>query len=91
MFANPFYRRLGYEELFPIDTVFYHLSADVSESGYPSSTLNVPVLNSNTSEVIEWGTVVVATIGFLWILLKIFLTRTRSSARLAEPIEKKVQ
>lgn len=91
MHTNPFYRRLGYEVLFPIDTLFYHLSADVSKSGYPSSTLNIPVLNSNTSEVIEWGTVVVAAIGFLWISLKIVLTRTRSSVISVAHVEKKVQ
>ncbi|KAK6534746.1 protease B nonderepressible form [Arthrobotrys megalospora] len=68
MSTNPFDRRmLGYEEYFSEETYFHHLTPKLINSTNSISSLEVPILNSVDSQSIEWGTMGVIVIGFLWV------------------------
>ncbi|KAL4883326.1 protein pbn1 [Aspergillus karnatakaensis] len=88
MSMNPFDRvNLGWEGLFGPRTMFYQLHPSAGESGALVEKLDVPVLALKErdglfgSRVIELGTVVVISLGFLWILLKLGLVARSSGIR----------
>ncbi|KAI5795199.1 PIG-X [Geopyxis carbonaria] len=65
---NPFDRaRLGWEHLFPEQTMFYHLSPSDDAWNF----INAPILNLQYTEIVKSGTVVVIIGGFLWIIWKL--------------------
>ncbi len=85
--VNPFDRvHLGYEGLFGGRTMFYHLDPDPDPGlGAGSSQqgsgrarlvqrLQVPVLNTEAwaAEWVEWGTVGVVMLGFLWVVWRLW-------------------
>ncbi|KAF7507192.1 hypothetical protein GJ744_010874 [Endocarpon pusillum] len=86
--VNPFDRvNLGYEGLFGGRTMFYHLdpapgpdlgAAGRGEEGSGRGKLvqriRVPVLNMEAwgAEWVEWGTVAVVMLGFLWVVCKLW-------------------
>lgn len=79
---NPFNRvRLGWEHLFPEQTMFYHLSP--AEDGWKS--LDVPVMNVEYAEVVKLGTVGVILAGFLWVLFKTILAGVRAQRAPVDP------
>ncbi|KAF3935645.1 hypothetical protein ABW19_dt0205989 [Dactylella cylindrospora] len=68
MKTNPFDRTaLGYEEYFPEQSYFYHLTPKLINTTLSQSTLEVPILSSQSSQAIYWGTVGVIAVGFLWV------------------------
>ncbi|KAK6506910.1 protease B nonderepressible form [Arthrobotrys musiformis] len=68
MSKNPFDRRmLGYEEYFPEETYFYHLPPRFRDATLSRWSLDVPILNSVDSQLIEWGTMGIVVLGFLWV------------------------
>ena len=68
MGSSPFDRlHLGWEQLFPEQTMYYHLSP--SEDAWKS--VPVPVLNLQHAVLVKIGTVVVILGGFLWVIWKI--------------------
>ncbi|CUS08202.1 unnamed protein product [Tuber aestivum] len=75
MAVNPFDRlHLGWEDLFPEQVMYYHLSPmphERSEGAW--SSIDVPVLGLENAGMIKIGTVTIVGLGFLWVLFKIFL------------------
>ncbi|KAI9683102.1 MAG: protease B nonderepressible form [Trizodia sp. TS-e1964] len=70
--VNPFDRaNLGYDLLFPPNTIFHHLSP-IPPNGTLLERLTVPSLDLEQTYYIEPGTVLVILAGFLWICLKLF-------------------
>lgn len=68
MRASPFDRsRLGWEHLFPEQTMYYHLSP--AEDAWKS--VEVPVLDLKHAMMVKIGTVAVILGGFLWVSWKI--------------------
>lgn len=71
--VNPFDRvNLGYDGLFGARTMLYHLDSVVEEGGRLVSSLEVPVLNTETvgARWVESGTVGVVLVGWLWVVWK---------------------
>lgn len=67
MVSSPFDRlHLGWEHLFPEQTMYYHLSP--SEDAWKS--VPVPVLDLQQAMLVKIGTVVVIVSGFLWVVWK---------------------
>lgn len=78
---NPFHRvRLGYEHLFPEQTMFYHLSPQ--EYGWKS--LDVAVLDVGYADMVKVGTFGVIVAGFLWVLFKTISTAFRRQKKVDE-------
>jgi len=90
--VNPFDRvSLGYDGLFGGRSMFFHLSPEssqLSRSGIATGSgettgiivhrIKVPVLNLKYSWMVEYGTGVMVLLGFLWVLVCLFMvTRTR--------------
>ena len=80
MNTNPFDRaNLGYDGLFGPRTIFYHLQP---RSGRESllEVIEVPVLDLEGSKTkwIDYGTVTIVVLGFLWVSLNL-LTANRAS------------
>lgn len=80
MGTNPFDRvHLGYEGLFGPRTMFYHLQPEplpwVGSSGSAAEGLvpsvQVPVLEAGWKAGVEWGTVGVVLLGFMWVVGKV--------------------
>ena len=73
MSTNPFDRvSLGYEGLFGPRTMFYHLTPQTAqEKGSLVENLQVPVIGGDQAATVEIGTVVMITLGTLWILAKL--------------------
>lgn len=68
---SPFDRtHLGYDQLFPDGTVFWHVDGQ-SEGGRIMNSISVPVLNDSASGWVGVGTTVAISIGFAWILWKL--------------------
>ncbi|KAK6350680.1 protease B nonderepressible form [Orbilia javanica] len=90
MSTNPFDRRmLGYDEYFPEETYFYHLTPKLINSTHSQSSLEVPILNSVDSQLIEWGTMGVIVVGFLWVFGTIIGSFLRSGGKKAAEHQKK--
>ncbi|EWC45055.1 hypothetical protein DRE_06194 [Drechslerella stenobrocha 248] len=90
MATNPFDRKmLGYEEYFPEQTYFYHITPKLFNRTLSTSSLEVPILNSRYSQAIEWGTIGVVVIGFAWVLAKVVLSLLGSGSKQAGGHEKK--
>ncbi|CAN6597999.1 hypothetical protein TRVA0_001S05160 [Trichomonascus vanleenenianus] len=62
------YPRLGYDSLFPQDTVFFHLKPNGTISEY-----SIPVAPLARYVSVQEGTVTVILAGFLWLLVKVLL------------------
>ena len=80
MNTNPFDRaNLGYDGLFGPRTIFYHLQPG---SGHESllEVIEVPVLDLEGSKTkwIDYGTVTIVVLGFLWVFLNL-LTANRAT------------
>ncbi|MCJ1466049.1 protease B nonderepressible form [Pseudocyphellaria aurata] len=84
MGTNPFDRvHLGYESLFGPRTMFYHLRPEplpwVESSNSAAEGLvlsvQVPVLEAGWKAGVEWGTVGVVLLGFMWVVGKVMGTR----------------
>lgn len=84
MSTNPFDRvHLGYEGLFGPRTMFYHLrpetpwirSSSNAVEGLVES-VQVPVLEAEWDIGVQWGTVVVVVLGFMWVVGKLVGTTT---------------
>ena len=76
---NPFDRRfLGYDALFPEDTMFYHLDPGVDRKtaefvgredlGRLVKEIRMPVLDLDQAWFVEWGTAGMVLIGFAWVV-----------------------
>ncbi|KAF3926075.1 hypothetical protein ABW20_dc0109657 [Dactylellina cionopaga] len=90
MSTNPFDRKmLGYEEYFPEQTMLYHLSPKLLNTTLSRSSLEMPILNTVDSQYIEWGTMGVIAIGFVWVLAKIMLSLLGFGAKKVDRHEKK--
>ncbi|KAA8904545.1 PIG-X [Sphaerosporella brunnea] len=71
MSNNPFDRsHLGWEHLFPEQTMYYHLSPATGEEAW--KTVDVPVLDLRYAGIVKVGTVVVVLGGFFWVCWKVF-------------------
>lgn len=90
MGTNPFDRvHLGYEGLFGPRTMFYHLrpehSPRVGSGNSPAEGLvesvQVPVLEAGWDVGVEWGTLVVVVVGFMWVVGKLVGTTTHSGGK----------
>ena len=67
--TNPFERaHLGYDELFPRDTSYHHLSP---VNGVTYSSVKVPVLDMKHAQLVKMGTAGVVAIGFFYIIVKV--------------------
>jgi len=67
--TNPFERgHLGYDELFPTDTSYHHLSP---VDGVTYSSVKVPVLDMKHAQLVKLSTAGVVAIGFLYIVVKV--------------------
>lgn len=83
MNTNPFDRvNLGYDGLFGPRTMFYHLQP---ASGGKSllKEIQVPVLDLEGSKMkwVEFGTVTMVVLGFLWVCLKLLAVMRGSLGR----------
>lgn len=85
MGTSPFDRvHLGYEGLFGPRTMFYHLRPEHSPrvgSGNSAAeglveNVQVPALEAGWDVGVEWGTVVVVLVGFIWVVGKLVGTTT---------------
>lgn len=83
MSTNPFDRvHLGYEDLFGPRTMFYHLRPEprVASGNNAAEALvesvQVPVLEAGWDVGVEWGTVGVMLLGFMWVVVKLVGTIT---------------
>jgi hypothetical protein len=73
---SPFDRmHLGWEHLFPEQTMYYHLSP--AEDAW--KTIRVPVLDLQHAMIVKVGTVTVILGGFLWVCWKIFASFTANN------------
>ncbi|KAF3094315.1 protease B nonderepressible form [Orbilia oligospora] len=90
MSTNPFDRRmLGYDEYFPDETYFYHLTPKLINSTLSRSSLEVPILNSVDSQLIEWGTMGVIVVGLLWVFGTILISFFGASGKKVEEHQKR--
>lgn len=85
MGTNPFDRvHLGYEGLFGPHTMFYHLRPEAPtrvELGNVAAerlveSVQVPVLEAGWDVGVEWGTMGVVVLGFMWVVGKLMGTTT---------------
>ncbi|EPS37620.1 hypothetical protein H072_8657 [Dactylellina haptotyla CBS 200.50] len=90
MTTNPFDRRmLGYEDYFPEQTFFYHLTPKLINTTLSQSSLEVPILNSVDAQLIEWGTMGIIVVGFVWVFGKIVFSLLGAYAPNVEEHKKK--
>lgn len=83
MAVNPFDRRhLGYDVLFGPKTMFYHWQPQPPPSNRTSTstpstflleTLDVPVLDLDGARYVEFATVLVVLLGFVWVCWKLLI------------------
>ena len=77
MHTNPFDRvNLGYDSLFGPRTMFYHLQS-ASQGKSLILTLKAPIMDLTRIEWVQFGTVFVVSMGFLWVLLKLYWVARR--------------
>ena len=80
MNTNPFDRaNLGYDGLFGPRTIFYHLQPRIGHESL-LQVIDVPVLDLENSKTkwIDYGTVTIVVLGFLWVFQNL-LTANRAS------------
>lgn len=86
MGTNPFDRvHLGYEGLFGPRTMFYHLRPEHSPrvgSGNSAAeglveNVQVPALKAGWNVAVEWGTLLVVVVGFMWVVGKLVGTTSQ--------------
>lgn len=90
---NPFDRvHLGYDGLFNPNTLFYHLKPYATwDDGRLVSSLKVPVLDLDNSDLVEKWTYIAIGFGFFWVLsclLKVFI-KTGYASTYKEAIDSK--
>lgn len=89
MNTNPFDRvNLGYDGLFGPRTMFYHLQS-VSHGKPLIEELRAPVMDLAGVKWIEFGTVSVVSLGFLWVLWKLLRVVRNDLGYQTDEIEKK--
>jgi hypothetical protein len=75
---NPFDRvHLGWEHLFPEQTMYYHLSP--AEDAW--KTVKVPILDLRHAMIIKVGTVIVILAGFFWVCWKAFASFSATASK----------
>lgn len=88
--TSPFDRtNLGYDGLFGPRTMFYHVSP--SEKYIGRAVLDVPVLNLNKSNWAELGTIVVISLGSLYIFAQLLWSLWAQNGSRNIPTGKKIQ
>jgi hypothetical protein len=69
MVRNPFDRKdLGFDGLFPPDTIYYHIPPAASAGGKLTQRLVVPVLEKEGAGWVSMATAAMVGVGFLWVL-----------------------
>lgn len=62
---------LGYDDLFPQGTTFWHVNPQPESGERITSQLVVPALEEKAASTIELGTAAVVILGFTWVLWKV--------------------
>ena len=89
---NPFDRsKIGYDALFPAETVFWHVEPQPKEGSQLVNSVSVPVLKEGNEDLIRQGTFAVLGVGALWVLFVIFRTFRMSREADQVPADKKKQ
>ncbi|KAM0349378.1 hypothetical protein ACHAPU_003787 [Fusarium lateritium] len=82
---SPFDRlNVGYDNLFPRDTVFWHMNPQPEGGNRLMNRVTVPVLKEEGVDSIRSGTAIAVTLGFAWVLWKlvsVMLSSNRIPAR----------
>ncbi|KAJ6264831.1 hypothetical protein Dda_0984 [Drechslerella dactyloides] len=88
MSTSPFERKmLGYEEYFPEETYFHHLTPKLINKTQSTSSLEVPILVAQEGNIIEQATIgVIARIKIIGIITLLMLTRAPSRVDLRLPM-----
>ncbi|KAF8543553.1 PIG-X [Trichophaea hybrida] len=82
---SPFDRsRLGWEYLFPDQTMYHHLSP----AGDAWKSVGIPVLDLRHAMMVKIGTVAVILGGFLWVSWKIFAASREGKGKSEERVKK---
>jgi hypothetical protein len=81
---SPFDRlHVGYDDLFPRDTVFWHVDPQPEGGSRLMNTVTVPVLNDEGVGSIRSGTAIAVAMGFAWVLWKLVSVMLKSDRELA--------
>ncbi|KAJ4264828.1 protease B nonderepressible form [Fusarium torreyae] len=90
---NPFDRlNVGYDNLFPRDTVFWHINPQPEGGSRLVNRVTVPVLKDEGVDSIRSGTAIAVAIGFVWILWKlvsVMLKKEKTPARIQKETTQK--
>lgn len=62
---------LGYDDLFPQGTTFWHINPKPESGDHITSQLVVPALEEEAASTIAFGTAAVVILGFTWVLWKV--------------------
>ncbi|KAF5622415.1 uncharacterized protein FTJAE_10903 [Fusarium tjaetaba] len=69
---NPFDRlHIGYDNLFPRDTAFWHVTPQPEGGSRLMHRVNVPVLKLEGIDTIRTGTAIAVSLGFAWVMWKL--------------------
>jgi hypothetical protein len=83
---NPFDRlHIGYDNLFPRDTAFWHVTPQPEGGSRLMNLVTVPVLELEGIDTIRSGTAIAVLLGFAWVLWKLVGVMLKSE----EPVLKK--
>ncbi|KAH7182796.1 protein PBN1 [Fusarium flagelliforme] len=83
---SPFDRlHVGYDDLFPRNTVFWHIDPQPEGGSRLMNRVTVPVLKDEGVGSIRSGTAIVVALGFGWILWKLVSVMLKSDKALAGP------
>ncbi|KAM0436127.1 hypothetical protein ACHAPT_003019 [Fusarium lateritium] len=82
---NPFDRlHVGYDKLFPRDTVFWHVTPRPESGSRLTNPVTVPVLKEEGADWIASGTTVAVALGFAWVLWKLASVMMKSGGKSAQ-------
>jgi len=77
--ANPFDKvNVGYDGLFGPRTVFWHLEPQPESGSRLTSTVTVPVLDTDKAQWVNIGTAATVLLGFAWLVWKLMAVYMRS-------------
>ncbi|KAF4977225.1 hypothetical protein FZEAL_6222 [Fusarium zealandicum] len=80
--GSPFDRLdVGYDQLFPHDTVFWHVTPRPESGNRLMSRVTVPVLKEEGASWISSGTTAAVALGFAWVLWKLVRVMMQSNKR----------